>query len=746
MFKPFSQNPSAIEIDEVHRKRHIDEVADPQAQPNSSRLRVTHKPTVESDDSSDYVQEGYQYYSESEAISTSAGEEESDNGNTRKSSFEHKGDNVVDPIPTVVKREDNGSYPAPRGTLQFWEEASTMDSKGRNWDEIGITRKEDTGQETPCVVILNTYDRPHLNAQILEERDSERLLTAVEEIQALFRREEWQLVKNAMIRAGAAEYSKGFLQKQYQKLARDLRTTKTLGSQTENYKGLVSIEESPLTNGATVAGLSPVKPMHTPLRLRLIETVHTRTHPSPLGTTSSRVGSATNSEPARLTASHKATNDDTTRKQNNDLNPSSDPAKSGPGMPSIVAPSRLFGILVNEETLQCTKVQQRTAVQRNPSAENGFPQIESRPERAPNLFGLSVGEAPSKPLPYHKPSDIQARLQREGTQQQSPNQPFEAEPKLEAATSDNVVGAFSPHGKLSEVRKDQVTTDQLMDMVKYRNLNEANQSKAWDDVAHECGLTATLADIAVAFEQAGFPRLISTLETLRSAENAAIPSLTKFDTRVSSQAPAPRNQTPPGTGVAAAPARAFETPDPAIIPGKDGTPSTRSRRGRPPGSRNKSKFEYRGGESSMSPSQTQLPASGQKCHVRSAEAKAAQSAAMKAAWKRRKEKGTNGRQVGSPMPSTTAGQSFVDRSTATFAADILTAAAAITKAASSFEPRFTKTSTPPIKPDPLEDEPADLLTGESVFAQHYDDPPPAPHPGPPPAKRIVRRSIASRPM
>lgn len=897
-----SLNASSVEIDEPCRKRQIEEVADAEAPPKPSRPRVSPEQEVENGDSSDHDQDGDRHPSVTDPKSTSEWEEGSDNSDTRDSSYEHNGDEVVDPYHTLVKQEDHVLHLDSCAIPQSWEEASNADrilvrmkSKGLSWDEIGKAWKEETGQDTAHIVLVNRYNRLKDNVQILREGDSERLLAAVEEVKAIFERDKWRLVKNAMIRAGAAEYSKRFIQKQYEKLAQGSQHTDATGSHNgekiENSMGIGSMEESHVANGTTIADLASVKTVHTSMGLQPIETVNTSSDlppnnakvpigtspvivttaqkskepgaakagahtkgvteapntvgketakgqlpaksgalalnailaddtdlvPSPvpkvngavtsdlkvvanpttpgsqlsaatpaivprpgpsLSITSSRVGSVTNRGPASLTSLLKATDDHATRKQRKTLNSSPDFPRHEPGKPPVDTLPGGCGILVKNQTLNCTNVQQRMAIQQEPSAEHGSPSIQSHPQHAPRLLpaqptlastnesastqhfitsppvahDLPVGGAPTRPLPSHKPSDIEAPLQGEGPRERSPIQSIEVISQTKPVITNNVGDALSALGVSSGSLKMAVTTDQIKHMLKHKTLIDANWSKSWEVIAQECGVIATLAEISVALERAGLLSILNASEPLRPADYAGSASSTEPNIHVSPYAPHPPSQNPPVTkasvspAVSAALAKAFETPPPATITSQDGTPTTGSRRGRPRGSKNKPKYQVPGDESSISPSQVGTPVSGQKRHFKSAETKAAQSAAMKAAWKRRKEKGTDGWKGGVPKPSTTGGQSFVDTITATFAADILAAAAASTEAVSTLAPQSTRASVIPTSPNPLDDEPVDLLTGESMFARHYDDPPPNPFLGPPPAKKIVRRSTTLQPI
>jgi len=891
-----SLNASTPGMDDLRQKRQINEVADAEAPPNSSRLRVSPKQEVLDGAPSDHGEDHYQYSSHLESNFTSADEQDFDNGVTRDSSYGDNGDEAVEQSHTVAEQGRNGQHEASRAIPQSWEEASEADrillnmkSRGISWHEIGKAWNEETGQDTAHIVLLNRYNRLKDNVQIFKDGDRERLLAAVEEVKAVFKREKWQLVKNAMTRAGAAEYSKCFIQKHYKKIVGVSQKANTTGShnekEIENPKGIAS---SHVTVGTAIVNLAPLETVSTSLGLQPIEIVNTRTElllnkvkvsastpsatlaivqeskdtgagekeaqincaaeasniggketakgqvlakpgslatnailvddtepaPSPaakvtalidsnsravtksiapssrvgadgpttfsrprpsLGTTSSRVGSATNRRPAKFTSLHKATDDDATRKLRNALNSTPAPTKIEPGKSPITPSPGGFGMLVKFKytpRLAPSDIQQRMAIQKSGPAEKWPPQTQSHPQQVPlvitaqpqplstqepadtQLFiphtpithDLPVEAASTKPLPYQKPPELQAPLPCESTQQQSPLQSIEVETQDKALTPNNVTDSFAADGGSLGRPKKPVTTNQLMYMLRHRILNDANRSKTWDVIAREYGVTATLAEISVALEQAGCPSIFNTPEPPTHAKFAASTPSTDPNTHLSSHAPVPSGQTPPVTEPSATPAistasaRAFEPPN------SYETPNTRAKRGRPLGSKNKPQDQVQAEEFSISPSQTKTPVSGQKGHVKSGASKAAQSAAMKAVWKRRKEKGTNGHHGGSPKPSTVARHSLVGSPAATFAAEILAAAAANTNPTPTPAPPATTASTSSARPKPLDDEPVDLLTGESMFAQHYDDPPPAQLPLPPPAKKVVRRSIASQPI
>lgn len=76
----------------------------------------------------------------------------------------------------------------------------------------------------------------------------------------------------------------------------------------------------------------------------------------------------------------------------------------------------------------------------------------------------------------------------------------------------------------------------------------------------------------------------------------------------------------------------------------------------------------------------------------------------------------------------------MDNSVASFAAKILATAAA---------KKTSPAPTPAAKGQSFDDEPVDLLTGESMFVQHPVATPPVNTEDPPARKKVVRRNISS---
>lgn len=498
----------------------------------------------------------------------------------------------------------------------------------------------------------------------------------------------------------------------------------------------------------------------------------------PPSTTASRIGSVTNRGPARFTSIHKVVDKKETSKEKGILKhlPSASELKTG-DTPADSLP-RGFGILSNQKHTPhelSSSIKQRLEQQEDSLSQNDAVQTHSTPPQAmympsgsrsasAQLTGtqqLPVSQravshevpkqiAVNKPLAYQRPTVDSTPLQNDNPQQ-PPIQSIEIESQSKALTTGTSVATQPTDGRPMK----SVSTTQLKYMLRHRTLSNANRNKTWDVIARECGVTATLAEISAALEHAGYPSILNTSEPMPPAASTAPSPLPQLASNGASHPPAFRSRTPPaykaffppaavppqrppdhGTFVApevpTVPAREIETPAPTTTPSLDGTPSTRSKRGRPPGSRNRAKDEMRQ-ENSISPSQTNTTSSSRK---RSAASKAAQSAAMRAAWARRKARAAaNGVNNGSPNPSTATTQnSPVENSVASFAAKILATAAA---------KKTSPAPTPAAKGQSFEDEPVDLLTGESMFAQHSVATPPVNTGNPPARKKVVRRNISS---
>lgn len=907
MRKAISSHVPMYEMEESNRKRLIHEVPDAEAPPNASRLRVSPARVVEkSDDPSDPC---YEYPSDSDFTTT--GRDDSDNGDMRASSSEHDGGEDIKNHHSVAEQTPDSQHPALRGIPRSWDEASqadrilvTMNSKGLGWDDIGKAWKKETGQDAAHIVLLNRYNRLKNNVQCLKEGDGERLLAAVREVKAVFEREKWQLVKNAMARAGAAEYPKDLIRKQYKILARSLPSIKStakhkfppvptkaqmkdsgttrgsgetnmaLDKPPTNLWGLPSVStvstpdgpssnkamdsasppsaatltdqysrdiettekgsknkdaaEAPqlrrtefpkkeglskpgslTTNAILVDDTGPTShsvPKAISLAVPISEMVPTSTAPGSRrspdsaslsaprprlnpGTTASRVGSATNRGPARLTNFHKASDDDATRKQRNALNSLSDPTRSGPGESSTSASAVSSAISLRQGTPQHktqnvpSNDQQQISTQQDSAANNKSPQTQSVPQPAslmatarsqpastpepdhsnhtnhqamnPKISGssqailhrLPAEEFSNRSLPYQKPPERQIPTQIGHIYPRSPIQPIEVRSQKKESTPATVTNAEADERGSSERPNHSFNASQIEYMQRCKSLNDSNRSKAWYVIARECGVVTTPGQVPAAPQEVGCPGSLNTPKPPDTVKHDISIASTESTTYKSPYTSAAATQTPPIAEPSAAsitPTRAMNTPTRVTTSTPIEAPNTRSRRGRPFGSRNKEKSEIIGEGSSMSPSQ-KTSGSGREGHFRSAESKAAQSASMKATWARRKERGLNGRKGSSSKPSTVGKKSMTGSSAATFAAEILAAAAARHDSTPTPAPQTAEESAPYSIPEPSIDEPVDLLTGETMFAQHYDDPTVAKIPRPPPAKKIVRRSINSRP-
>ena len=61
----------------------------------------------------------------------------------------------------------------------------------------------------------------------MDTKKGKRLLAAAADVEAEYQRSKWQLIAESMQRAGAAKYSKAFIQKKYSELSNGNRTVES---------------------------------------------------------------------------------------------------------------------------------------------------------------------------------------------------------------------------------------------------------------------------------------------------------------------------------------------------------------------------------------------------------------------------------------------------------------------------------------------------------------------------------------
>lgn len=685
---------------------------------------------------------------------------------------------------------------APRAIPRSWDQAHEADltlfrmRKGmRDWLEICYTWKQITGQDVRPATLASRYERLKTETQDSLDHNDTLLLAAVEEITAEFQRQKWQLVSEAMERRTATGYPKDLCRQKYETLLRiapnataritedslqgqgiyamgqssgkeladryekAIESYESMGgtSATLSAWGLAASNEALKTQHSgnhTSSNTDAVKPGSLLTNAIVVEDSDANSS-TPLSrtasatTTASRVGSATNRGPARFTSVPRSTTDNAVGKSAKTSNPTNTALsfqgfgilkKSGPQISNESlhynarqAPTPLVDRMAKQQVGAHPPSQQQGHPPQPPSIpppsyQYPFPQ-------PPIPYGLPFQQAPAyNTVGYQTPSAPQSTLPAQPTQQELPVQSNEGHPqdKLNTPLPTNASLTVKKHpgGR----PKKPVTKDLLSRMIKHKNTNEANQSKPWDVIARELGATATPKEISDALNEAGISHSSNDVSEngftdmgLHSSPDAAILSAeTATVTNPGDVAPA--------AATSATSARAPETPAPAGTDQNENTPSTRRTRRRPP-----KHLSETPSAAVRSPSQTQN--SSKKTP------NSKQSEAMKAAWARRKAREATGWNVGPQKPSTITRDSLNGDSAAAFAAQVLAAAAAHTNATPTPAPQAGQAGTVAAGREPQDDEPRDLLTGETMYAQHQDEEPPAsPHGSPKPKKKIVRRS------
>lgn len=787
-------------MDKSSRKRNIEETENPEDPPSPSRYRISkvfkgfdavrqqqqcviHFGTASSEPSdeegstsskpiSSSIRQVIEDEDNHEIISGSNNRLRADNAksqhvNTQKP-VTNKAQAVVPPA-SSVSGFHRVAFP------KSWGEASDADhtlfrmkNENRTWDEIQRVWKEKTGNDITKKGLSKRFIRLRDQLQDIQEVDTDLLFDVVEKIEEGFAREKWQLVTEAMARKGASGYSKDFFEKQWHRQKSIDRPPKPGDAIDPRLRELdrVSAQEIPRMNGTSghlavesdrskqdfiarkPLNLSTPKPGS--LLRNAITTVDANSQVAPIPKLAasiinpSREGSATNRGPARFISYHESTDDDATRKARNALKKTNtketvELTTDGNGLQaSKTSDDTAMADLKSQsevENASGTLTNQGGVGQSSgdgPSVEIAQPQASPGisnprpplPHGLPPRVSASINEAPNKPLHYCRPQEQQAPRPSESAILSSPKHSAEDQglpssininshatfPAVNSTENKSPAVQTSPKQGRSPGRpKKAVTKPQLKYMIKHRRLNETNRNKPWDVIAYECGVKATLQEISTALNEAGFASILDPSKPQPSADSFASSSpLAEATGDVSPYTPTGAN----------------ETPNPTTGSQLEETPRTR-RRGRPPKSAEK-----------QTPREPESPSQVPK--------NLKHSSAMKAAWARRKAKGTNGLYGGPPKSSTVAKSSTTGDSAA-FAAQILAAAALQNNqtpqpASEASSARVTPTPAPATRVDA----PIDLLTGESMFA-HQDETTPAPFEGQPPAKKIVRRNTSFRP-
>ncbi len=467
------------------------------------------------------------------------------------------------------------------------------------------------------------------------------LYAALAEVEAKFEREKWDLVAEAMKRAGAAEYSKALLKKSagaWNRIQISIRADNA-HSNTNN------IETTP----------------HNPKKSSSAGVIGTNYKPSKIGGNdhgSNRgnyqgFGVLVNQQPLPNTTQVPPNIRHQMSRQSGYLPGSVPPLSTAPHQQTFPEPSPLY---------PATSPSHPPSSQRN--NEQPLPQhnlVQETVVQPETSLGKSSGGNPAIP----------------------------SNSRLSTPSSEMAVTA--QHSTTAEKYKKPISESQLKDMLRHRTLNDTNRSKPWEIIAKECKVDAPLNEISKTLEQAGFPSILYTdtgapIFVANPASSAVTSSHTAsvsvYDPKYASSDPV-SSKAPTSTATAIDLTKDTDrTVSPS--PPRVGQTLVASAKVRTP------------------PNQTG-PERRKKGHRNeSAESRERRSAAMRKAWAKRQAEGRSGRGCGPPKSSTIARNAQSGSSPVAFAAQVLAAAAA-DAAAEATSPSKTKSrETSVVSPTPTQ--------------------------------------------
>ena len=360
---------------------------------------------------------------------------------------------------------------------------------------------------------------------------------------------------------------------------------------------------------------------------------------------------------------------------------------SGSAMPP--APNyQGFGMLVNQGPLQYNtqqippNVRSRMAQQENRlswqvTPQTGGPSQQTSSGAVPAHPTMSSVQAPSsqqqstqRPLLYHTPSREPSQEQ-ESPQPQAPSLAPVTVVQRKPSTPTSASEATTQQSRPAAKSRKPVSKSQLKYMLRHRTLNEVNKHKPWDVIAQECGVNAPLNEISAALEQAGFPSILYTptgapmFVSNPASSTAMSPSslayISPYNPKSLTTPAANDATTPLPTSVdltkendkptSTMPTQAVQNPYASTEERYPSIPKTESSQIKDEGDPVLDSHEKR-------------------------------SAAMRKAWAKRQAEGRNGRHGGPPRSSTIARNTMIGSSPTIFAAQVLAAAAAEAEVAS----------------------------------------------------------------
>ena len=466
------------------------------------------------------------------------------------------------------------------------------------------------------------------------------LFAALAEVEAKFEREKWDLVAEAMKRAGAAEYSKALLKKSAEMLNRvqiSIRAD-TAHSNTDNTETTSHYPKKLSAPGFIGTDYKPGKTGGTD-------------HGSNRGNYQG-FGVLVNQQPLQNTSQVPPNIRHQMSRQSGYLPGAAPPLSTIPHQQTFPEPSPPHPAISPSHS---------PLSQRN--NEQPFPQ----PNPVPGTF---------------------PQLQPSKGEHSGENPAISNSSKLSTPSSE--IPATAQHSATAEISQKPVSQSQVKDMLRHRTSNDTNRSKPWEIIAKEYSVAAPLNEISRTPEQ----RVPGILYTDTGAPvfvaNPAPSAVTSSHTGPTSLHDPKHASSDPISGKApispATPIDLTKDTDRTISasPPRVGQPLLAAAKVRTP------------------PKQTGL-VRGKKGHRNeSAESRERRSAAMRKAWAKRQAEGRSGRGCGPPKSSTIARKPSSGSSPVEFAAHVLAAAEA-DAAAEVTSPSKTKSrETSAVSPTPTQ--------------------------------------------
>ena len=483
------------------------------------------------------------------------------------------------------------------------------------------------------------------------------LFAALAEVEAKFEREKWDLVAEAMKRAGAAEYSKALLKKSAETLNQVQTSIRadTANSNTNNiettshnskkirFPGLIGTDYKPGKTGGT-------------------------DHGSNRGNYQG-FGVLVNQQPLQNTSQVPPNIRHQMSRQSDYLPGAGPPLGTAPHQQTFPEPSPPYPAISPSHPPSSQRNNEQPFPHPNPVPETFLRQQPSKGEHSgenPAISNISKLSTPSSEMPV-----------------------------------------TAQHSTTAEKPQKPISQSQVKDMLRHRTLNDTNRSKPWEIIAKECSVDAPLNEISRTLEQLVPGILYTDTGAPVFVANPAPSAVTSSHTGpISLHDPKHASRHPVSGKAPISPATPIDLSrdtDRTISasPPRVGQPLLAAAKVRTP------------------PKQTG-PARGKKGHRNeSAESRERRSAAMRKAWAKRQAEGRSGRGCGPPKSSTIARKPQSGSSPVEFAAHVLAAAAADAAAEATSPSKTRSRETSAVSPTPTQVRPEEGPS-LSVYHQDHD--------------------------